>query len=37
MAYIDYDKLWESDFNNNVSKNEKVQDINRNQFKSRST
>ena len=31
MAYISYNKLWESDFDNIVSKKDKVQDIKINQ------
>ena len=33
MAYISYNKLWESDFDNIVSKKDKVQDLNINQLK----
>ena len=33
MAYVSYNKLWESGFDNIVSKNDKLQDINVNQLK----
>ena len=33
MAYISYNKLWESEFDGIVSKREKLQDSNINQFK----
>ena len=33
MAYISYNRLWESDFDNIVSKKHKVQDLNINQLK----
>ena len=33
MAYISYDKLWESDFDGIVSKRNKLQDLNNNQLK----
>ena len=33
MASISYSKLWESEFDNIVSKKDKVQDLNNNQFK----
>ena len=33
MAYISYNKLWESDFDNIVSKRDKLQDLNINQLK----
>ena len=33
MAYISYDKLWRSEFHNNVSAKDRVQDINLNQLK----
>ena len=33
MAYISYNKLWESEFDNTVSKKDKVQKINNNQLK----
>ena len=33
MAYIDHNKLWDSEFGNTVSKKGKVQDININQSK----
>ena len=33
MAYISYNKLWEDEFHNIVSKNDKVQDMNFNQLK----
>ena len=33
MAYISYNKLWESEFDNNVSKRNKLQDLNINQLK----
>ena len=33
MAYISYDKLWESEFANIVSKRDKLQDLNINQLK----
>ena len=33
MAYISYNKLWESEFENIVSKRDKLQDININQLK----
>ena len=33
MAYISYNKLWESEFDNIVSKKDKVQDLNINQLK----
>ena len=33
MAYISYNKLWESEFDKIVSKNDKVQDFNPNQSK----
>ena len=33
MVYIIYDKLCESDFDNNVSKREKLQDMKINQLK----
>ena len=33
MVYIPYDKLWISEFNNNVSAKDRVQDINLNQLK----
>ena len=33
MAYISYNKLWESEFDGFVSKRDKLQDININQLK----
>ena len=33
MAYISYNKLWESEFDNIVSKRDKLQDLNVNQLK----
>ena len=33
MAYISYDKLWESEFANIDSKRDKLQDLNINQLK----
>ena len=33
MAYLSYDKLWRSEFYNNISATDRVQDINRNQVK----
>ena len=33
MAYITYNKLWESEFDNIVSKRDKLQDLNINQLK----
>ena len=33
MAYISFNKLWESEFDNIVSKKNKVQDVNLNQYK----
>ena len=33
MAYISYNKLWESEFDNNVSKRDKLQDMTINQIK----
>ena len=33
MAYTSYKKLWESDFDNIVSKQDKIQDTNSNQLK----
>ena len=33
MGYISYNKLWESEFNNIVSKKDKVQDLIFNQLK----
>ena len=33
MAYIKYKKLWESEFDNIVSKRDKLQDLNINQLK----
>ena len=33
MAYISYNKIWESEFNTIVSKPDKIQDININQIK----
>ena len=33
MAYISYNKLWESEFDNIVSKRDKLQDLNINQSK----
>ena len=33
MAYISYNKLWDSEFDNIVSKNDNVQDLNVNQLK----
>ena len=33
MAYISYNKLWESDLDNIFSKKDKVQDMNINQLK----
>ena len=33
MAYISYNKLWESEFDGIVSKRDKLQDLNINQFK----
>ena len=33
MAYISYHKLWESEFDGIVSKRDKLQDLNINQFK----
>ena len=33
MAYISYNKLWESDFDGIVSKKDKLQDLNINQLK----
>ena len=33
MAYINYNKIWEREFDNIVSKREKLQDLNVNQLK----
>ena len=33
MAYIGYKKLWENEFDNNVSKNDEVKDLKINQLK----
>ena len=33
MADISYNKLWESEFDNNVSKRDNLQDLNNNQLK----
>ena len=33
MAYITYNKLWESEFDNIVSKRDKLKDLNNNQLK----
>ena len=33
MAYISYNKLWESEFDGIVSKSDKLQDANTNQLK----
>ena len=33
MAYISYNKLWESEFDGIVSKRDKLQDLNNNQLK----
>ena len=33
MAYIGFDKLWRSEFSNNVSEKDRVQDKNLNQLK----
>ena len=33
MAYISYNELWESEFNNIVSKRDKLQDLNINNLK----
>ena len=33
MAYISYNKLWESEFDDIVSKRDKLQDLNNNQLK----
>ena len=33
MAYLGYDKLWQSQFHRNVSAKDRVQDINLNQLK----
>ena len=33
MAYISYNKLWESEFDGIVSKRDKLQDLNINQLK----
>ena len=33
MAYISYNKLWESEFDNIVSKRDKLQDLNINNLK----
>ena len=33
MAYISYNKLWESDFDGIISKRDKLQDLNINQLK----
>ena len=33
MAYISYNKLWESEFDNIVSERDKLQDLNTNQLK----
>ena len=33
MAYISYNQLWESEFDNIVSKRDKLQDLNINQIK----
>ena len=33
MAYISYNRLWESEFDNIVSKGDKLQDLNINQLK----
>ena len=33
MAYISYNKLWESEFDNIVSERDKLQDLNINQLK----
>ena len=33
MTYISYNKLWESEFDNIVSKRDKFQDLNNNQSK----
>ena len=35
MAYISYNKLWENDFDNIVSKRDKLQDLGINQLKSK--
>ena len=32
MAYVSYNKLWESEFDNIVSKRDKIEDINNNQL-----
>ena len=33
MAYLSYNKFWESEFDNNVSRRDKLQDLNINQIK----
>ena len=33
MAYISYNKLWESEFDNIISKRDKLQDLNTNHLK----
>ena len=33
MAYISYNKFWESEFDNIISKRDKLQDLNINQLK----
>ena len=33
LASISYNKVWESEFDNNVSKRDKLQDLNNNQLK----
>ena len=33
MAYISYNKAWESELDNNISKRDKLQDLNNNQLK----
>ena len=33
MAYISYNKLWESEFDNIISKKVKLQELNNNQLK----
>ena len=37
MAYISYNKLWESEFDGIVSKRDKLQDLNINQLNSKYT
>ena len=37
MAYISYNKLWESEFDDIVSKRDKLQDLNINQLNSKYT